>query len=111
MHKRLRPIERCPKENQNFVSHFIHIQIFQIEISSLSLILTLLKPAYLRVSKNQGGVAHCAPPQNILGLGGVMVPILFGNDLLWDDLPYSKGFMKFGCLEPSKVMFDFWNIL
>ena len=44
---------------------------------------------------------------NILGLGGVRVPILFGNDLPRNDLPYSKGFMKFGCLEPSKIMFDF----
>ena len=34
------------------------------------------------------------------GLGGVGVPIIFGNDLLWNDLPYLKGFMKFGCLEP-----------
>ena len=51
------------------------------------------------------------PPLNILGLGGVRVPILFGNDLLWNDLPYSKGFMKFGCLEPSKIMFDFRNVL
>ena len=23
----------------------------------------------------------------------------------------SKGFMKFGCLEPSIIMFDFWNVL
>ena len=50
------------------------------------------------------------PPLNIFGLGGIRVPILFGNDLLWNDLPYSKGYMKFGCLEPSKIMFDFWNI-
>ena len=38
------------------------------------------------------------PPLNILGLGGVRFPILFGNDLFWNDLPYSK---------PSKIMFDF----
>ena len=42
-----------------------------------------------------------------LGLCGVRVPILFGYDLLWNDLPYSKGFMKFGCLESSKIMFGF----
>ena len=36
------------------------------------------------------------------GLGGVRVPIIFGNDLLWNDLPYLKGFVKVGCLEPSK---------
>ena len=57
--------------------------------------LVLSKPVYLSVSKNQGG------------LDGNRVPILFGNDLFWNDLPYSKGFMKFRCLEPSKIMFDF----
>ena len=45
-----------------------------------------------------------------LGLGGVRVPILFGNNLLWNDLPHSKWY-KFGCLEPSKIIFDFWNVL
>ena len=30
------------------------------------------------------------------------VPILFRNNLRRSDLPYSKGFMKFGCPEPSK---------
>ena len=34
---------------------------------------------------------------NIFGLGGVRVPILFGNYLPTNDLPYSKGFMRFGC--------------
>ena len=72
-------------------------------------LLTLWQPAYLSVSKNQGG-SHCAP-QNNFGLGGVRVPILFGNDLPMNDLPYSKGFVKFGCLEPSKIMIDFWNCL
>ena len=66
--------------------------------------LTLLGPAYLSVSKDH--VGHIAPSLNILGLGRVRVPILFGNDLLWNDLPHSKEFMKFGCLEPSKIMFD-----
>ena len=42
-----------------------------------------------------------------LGLSGVKVPILFGNDLLWNDLPYSKGLLNFGCPEPFKIMFDF----
>ena len=51
------------------------------------------------------------PPRNILGLGGVRVPILFGNDFLWNDLPYSKGLMNFGFLEPSNIMFDFWFFL
>ena len=27
------------------------------------------------------------------------------------DWPYSKGFMNFGCLEPSKKVLDFWNFL
>ena len=45
-------------------------------------------------------------PLNIFGLGGVRV-LLFGNDFPRHDLPYSKGFMKFGCQEPSKKMFDF----
>ena len=42
-----------------------------------SMILTLLGPAYLSVSQDRGGA-----PLNILGLGGVRVPILFGIDLL-----------------------------
>ena len=42
-------------------------------------------------------------PLNILGLGGFRVPILFGIDLMWNDLPYSKGFMRFGCPEPKYV--------
>ena len=63
--------------------------------------LTLFKPAYLGVSKYQGG-GHIVPPLSTLGLGGVRVPILFGNDLTMNDWPYSKGFMKFGCLELSK---------
>ena len=46
-------------------------------------------------------------PLNIFGLGGVRVPNPFGYDLLWNDFPYSRGLMKFGCLEPSKIMFDF----
>ena len=28
-----------------------------------------------------------------------------------NDLPFSKGFMKFGWPEPSKRIFDFWNFL
>ena len=66
--------------------------------------LTLLGPAFSSISKDGG--AHSAPI-NIFGLNGVRVPILFGNDFLWNDSPYSKGFMNFGCLEPSKIMFDF----
>ena len=49
------------------------------------------------VSKKQEGGGHFVP-LNILGLRGFRVPILFGNDLLWNGLPYSKGFVKFGCL-------------
>jgi len=47
------------------------------------------------------------PPLNIFGLGRVRVPILFGNYFPRSDLPYTKGFMKFGCPEPSKKVFDF----
>ena len=56
-------------------------------------------------------VGHIAPPLNILKLGGVRVPILFGNDLLWNNIPYSKGYMKFGRLEPSKIIFEFCVLL
>ena len=42
--------------------------------------LTLFAPAYLTIPKNwEGGGAEYL---NMLGLGGVRVPILFGNDLL-----------------------------
>ena len=74
--------------------------------STLFLCLTLFGPAYFGISGTVGG-GHIVPPLSILGLGGVRVPILFGNDLPMNDWPYSKGFMKFGCLEPSKMMFDF----
>ena len=47
------------------------------------LILTLFTPAYLSISKKRRG-AHCAPP-NILGLGGVRVPVFFGNHLPMND--------------------------
>ena len=47
------------------------------------------------------------PPLNMFGLGGVRAPILFENDLSLSDLSYSKGFMNFGCPEPSKKTFDF----
>ena len=57
--------------------------------------------------QGSGGGGHIVPPLNIFGLGRVRVPILFENDLPRSDLPYTKGFMKFGCLEPSKIMFDF----
>ena len=69
-------------------------------------LLTLFVPAYFDVSGTRGG--HIVPPLSILGLGGVRVPILVENDLSWNDLTYSKGFMKFGCLEFSKIMFVFW---
>ena len=52
---------------------------------------------------------HIVPPLNIFGLGRVRVPILFGNYFPRSDLPYTKGFMKFGCPQPSKTVFDFWN--
>ena len=50
------------------------------------------------------------PTLNIFGLGRVRVPIRFGNDLPRIDLPYTKGFMKFGCPEPYRKLFDFsWS--
>ena len=53
--------------------------------------LTLFAPAYMSISKDWGGErAHCAP-LNILELVGVGVPILFGNDLLWNNLPVLIG--------------------
>ena len=50
----------------------------------------------------------CMPwPKSLCWVGwGIQ---FFRNDLPRNDLPYSKGFMKFGCPEPSKKMFDFWN--
>ena len=63
---------------------------------------------------------------NIFGLGGVRVPNLFGYDLLWNDLPYSKGFMEFGvhgiwysvwlnfllfCLDHLNMIWDFVRII
>ena len=46
--------------------------------------LTPFGPAYLSISRNQGG-GHIVLPLTILGLGGVRVPILFGNDLPMND--------------------------
>ena len=71
-------------------------------------VLTLFGPAYFDVSGIRGG-GHIVPhPLNIFfGLGRVRVPILFGNDLPRGDLPYTKGFMKFGCPQPSKTVFDY----
>ena len=44
--------------------------------------LTLLRPAYLSISKDR--------PPNILGLGRVKVPNLFENVLLWNDSHIQK---------------------
>ena len=46
-------------------------------------LLTLFGPAYFGISGTGGG--HIVPPLSILGLGGVRVPILFGNDLPMND--------------------------
>ena len=59
-------------------------------------LITLIGPAYFSISKGLG-----------LGEVGVLNLILFGKDLLWDNLLYSKVLMKLGCLKPSKKMFDF----
>ena len=80
------------------ISNFVKLHAFH---------LTLFVPAYFDVSGTGGG--HIVPPLNIFGLGRVRVPILFGNYLPRSYLPYTKGFMKFGCPEPSKKVFDFRN--
>ena len=49
----------------------------------LNIPLTLFTPAYFGISGTGGG--HIVPPLSILGLGGVRVPILFGNDLPMND--------------------------
>ena len=48
---------------------------------------------------------------NIFRLNRVRVAILFGYDFLCNYLPFSKGLMNFGCLEPSQKMLDFWIYL
>ena len=63
----------------------------------------------MSVSKDRGGTL--CPPLDIFGLGGFRAPILFGNALLWNDLPFSKGSTKFGYPEHSKIMFDIRNVL
>ena len=62
-------------------------------------LLTLFAPVYLSVSKD--------PHPIYLGLVWVTVPNLFVNNLSRNDLPYSKGFMKFGWPEPLQKMIDF----
>ena len=71
-----------------------------LRLSSSAFILSRLNLfvlAYFDVSGTGGWV----------GLGRVRVPILFGNYFPRSDLPYTKGFMKFGCPQPSKTVFDF----
>ena len=75
---------------------------------SNSHVLNPIWPGLFWCIRYRGG-GHIVPPLNIFGLGRVRVPILFGNYLPRSYLPYTKGFMKFGCPEPSKKMFDFWN--
>ena len=63
-------------------SHFLenlHSDHFDLYNPSL----TLFTPAYFGISGTGGG--HIVPPLSILGLGGVRVPILFGNDLPMND--------------------------
>ena len=69
-------------------------------------VFTLFRLAYFGVSGIQGG-GHCH--QISLDWVGLetRVPILFRNNLRRSDLPYSKGFMKFGCPEPSKKCLTF----
>ena len=93
-----------------FLVHFFRKQIWQI--GKIATCLEIFSDSFLIQNDDTpssliwGGGAHCSP-LNILGLGGVRASILFVNDLLWDDVPFSKGFMKFGCLEPPKKCFIF----
>ena len=64
--------------------------------------LPLFAPAYLSVSKDRGKEGISAPPPCILGLVWVRLPILPRSYL-----PYSKGFMKFGWLEPPNKWLTF----
>ena len=54
-----------------------------VQTKEISFTLTLFTPAYFGISGTGGG--HIVPPLSILGLGGVRVPILFGNDLPMND--------------------------
>ena len=53
-----------------------------------------------------GTCYHMPPPPNIFRFCGVEVPILFGNDLLWNSLPYSKGFVMSEPLWQSRLFND-----
>ena len=55
-----------------------------------------------------GTCYHMPPPPNIFRFCGVEVPILFGNDLLWNSLPYSKGFVMSGCQTTNDTQTIFW---
>ena len=80
---------------------------FNYVISMVSFNLNPICTGLFWCIRYRGG--HIVPPLNIFGLGRVRVPILFGNYLPRSYLPYTKGFMKFGCPEPSKKVFDFRN--
>ena len=53
----------------------------------------LFAPAYLKISEDL----------NILGLGGLAVAILFGNDLLWNHLPFKR--IREVCMPRIQKMF------
>ena len=44
----------------------------------------------------------CLPSLNVFGWVRLGFQFFFGKHLPMSDLPYSKGFMKFACREPSK---------
>ena len=62
--------------------YFLKVKIWLLKYL-LSSFLTLSTPAYFGRSGTGGG--HIVPPLSSLELGGVRVPILFGNDLPMND--------------------------
>ena len=86
-----------------------------LELAQFELTANLIEYSYCRLFNPVcpgpiwAGEGAYLPPLCILGLVWVRVPILFGNDLGWYTI--SKGFIKFGFLEPSKELFDFWKFL
>ena len=87
-------------KNVLLFAKFMAISIIEFYAQS-----TLFAPTYLSIFKTRGW-AHLPHPHVFrvwFGLGFQF----FGNNFSRNDLPDSKGFMKLGCLDPSKIMFDF----
>ena len=78
--------QRCQVHVQSSVSRLI------VSALSLSFSCSIFRPVLS--DRNRDIPRPIWAYLNILGLKGVMVPILFGNHLPINDWPYSKGFMK-----------------